>query len=127
MFQMNIGKLIKTALNTKKMSQVDLAQRINVTPAQISRIISGERGTSIETLILIADALGIQRDFILKVASGLNTDEQSEGDDLVEILNQKINMLTPGTRAIADRLLDALLEEDKPKAVNVGKTVKSAR
>ena len=93
MFQMNIGKLIKTALNTKKMSQVDLAQRINVTPAQISRIISGERGTSIETLILIADALGIQRDFILKVASGLNTDEQSEGDDLVEILNQKINML----------------------------------
>ena len=124
---MNIGKLIKTALNTKKMSQVDLAQRINVTPAQISRIISGERGTSIETLILIADALGIQRDFILKVASGLNTDEQSEGDDLVEILNQKINMLTPGTRAIADRLLDALLEEDKPKAVNVGKTVKSAR
>jgi hypothetical protein len=37
-----------------------------------------------------------------------------------------INQLSPGARDLAEKLLDALLEEDKPK-VMIGKTVKSAR
>lgn len=45
---------------------------------------------------------------------------QPEADDLVEKLNHKINMLSPSARALAEKLLDALLEEDKPKTVNVG-------
>jgi len=45
---------------------------------------------------------------------------------MVEKLNYKITQLTPGARALAEKLLDALLEEDKPK-VAVGKTVKNTR
>lgn len=91
---MKLGEFIKDVLDRKKISQVDLAQRINLTPAQVSRIISGERGTSIETLVLIADALGVERDLMLKIASGSlfkNTDVNKE----VEEINHKINLLTP--------------------------------
>ena len=51
----------------------------------------------------------------------------SAADEMVEKLNYKITQLTPGARALAEKLLDALLEEDKSKTVNVGKTAKNTR
>jgi hypothetical protein len=50
----------------------------------------------------------------------------SEADEQVEKLNHMINMLSPGARDLAEKLLDALLEEDKPK-VMIGRQVKSTR
>lgn len=116
---MNTGQLIRDALAKRKMSQVDLAQKINVTPAQVSRIISGERGASIDTLLLIADALGIERDLLLKVVSGLPINKGvNETDQWVEEMNHKITLFTPGMRPMAEKLLNALLEEDKPVIVH---------
>jgi hypothetical protein len=45
---------------------------------------------------------------------------------MVEKLNYKITQLTPGARALAEKLLDALLEEDVKK-VPLGKQVKNVR
>jgi len=106
---MTLGQFIKDVLETKKISQVDLAQRVNLTPAQISRIISGERGTSIDTLILIADALNIERDILLKVASG-SLPQKSDIDQETEELNHLVDMLTPDKRKLARSILNALLE-----------------
>ena len=120
---MKLGEFIKDVLDRKKISQVDLAQRINLTPAQVSRIISGERGTSIETLVLIADALGVERDLMLKIASGSlfkNTDVNKE----VEEINHKINLLTPQRLAAIEVIIDAFLREDNPPVV-VGRKVKA--
>lgn len=112
---MNTGQLIRDALAKRKMSQVDLAQKINVTPAQVSRIISGERGASIETLLLIADALGIERDLMLRVVSGLPINKGlNETDQWVEDMSHKIKLLEHGKRGMAEKLLNALLEEDNP-------------
>ena len=46
---------------------------------------------------------------------------------MVEKLNYKITQLTPGARALAEKLLDALLEEDVKKSAPVGKQVKNTR
>jgi len=118
---MNIGKLIKDNLDKKNMSQADLAHKISVTPAQISRIISGERGASIETLVLIADVLGISRDTMLKIASGMSPSKESLSDEWVEEMSHKISLLPPSSRGVISKLLDALLEESQPQT----KTIKS--
>lgn len=120
-FCMNIGKLIKDNLDKKNMSQADLAHKISVTPAQISRIISGERGASIETLVLIADVLGISRDTMLKIASGMSPSKESLSDEWVEEMSHKISLLPPSSRGVVSKLLDALLEESQPQT----KTIKS--
>ena len=50
-----------------------------------------------------------------------------EADEMVEKLNYKISQLTPGARALAEKLLDALLEEDVKKVAPLGKTAKNTR
>jgi transcriptional regulator with XRE-family HTH domain len=55
----NLAEWLKQALWSRKMSQSDLAAKSGVTPAQISRILSGQRGASAETLTAIAHGLGI--------------------------------------------------------------------
>jgi transcriptional regulator with XRE-family HTH domain len=110
---MKLKELVKEALLKKRMNQTELAERINITPAQISRILSGERGTTIETLVLIADVLGIKRDEILRAAAGLPSPEE-ENDEWVEDMNYKIKSLPKPLRPIAEKMLDALIEEPAP-------------
>jgi len=62
---LKIGELIRERLKAKNINQVQLADMVDLTPPQISRIISGERGTSLENLIAIADALQIERGHFL--------------------------------------------------------------
>ena len=124
---MKLGDFIKDVLDKKKISQVDLAQRINLTPAQVSRIISGERGTSIETLVLISDALGVKRDLMLKIASG-SQHKNIDANEEIEEINHKINLLTPQRLAAIEVIIDAFLREDNPPvaATKQGKVKGSA-
>ena len=111
---MKLKALVKAALIKKRMNQTDLADRINVTPAQISRIMSGERGTSIEMLVKIADALSIRHEDIFKAAAGLPTPEVTS-DEWVEDMNIKLNNIKdPKARTIAEKLLDSLSSEAEP-------------
>lgn len=113
LFPMKLKDLVKAALIKKGMNQTDLADRINVTPAQISRIMSGERGTSIETLVKIADALNIRHEDIFKAAAGLPALEVTS-DKWVEQMNIKLNNIKdPKSRSIAEKLLDSLASESE--------------
>lgn len=51
-----LGDWLRTELETRRISQTELAFMIGVRPAQVSRIISGERSTTAETLQGIARA-----------------------------------------------------------------------
>lgn len=113
LLSMNVGELIKSALNKKSLSQSELADRVNMTPAQISRIISGERGTSIENLISIADALTINRDLILRAAAGLSTEKKK--DEWIEEMNYKISLIPPSARKMAEKLLETFIDETRDK------------
>ncbi|MBR0099357.1 MAG: helix-turn-helix transcriptional regulator [Treponema sp.] len=53
----SVRNRIEERLRAKKMSQKDLAEKLDVTEVTVSRWLNGERDPSIETLNKIADAL----------------------------------------------------------------------
>ena len=63
----DLGLRIATVLQRKGMTQKELAQRIGVTEAVISRYISGDREPKPETLASIATALHTTSDFLLGI------------------------------------------------------------
>ena len=110
---MTVGELIKNALSTKRISQIELSERTNISTSQISRIVKGDRGTSIENLVAIADVLGIKRDLMLRTAAGLPNPEISN-DEWLEDMNDKMKLIPKGSRSIAEKVLDALIVEPAP-------------
>lgn len=60
------GRNLYIALYDKKMSQTQLSEKVGVKRETISRYISGEKTPSSETLIKIADALGVTVDSLVK-------------------------------------------------------------
>lgn len=117
---MTVGKLVKDALKKRGLSQIELSQRSSVSPAQISRIVNDERGASLDTLIAIADALGIKRDLMLRTAAGLPTPEVTS-DEWVRDMNDLLNKIKdPRARGIAEKLLDSLaLNEEESAATQI--------
>jgi transcriptional regulator with XRE-family HTH domain len=53
------GQLVESARKRKGLTQAELARVVGVQPPQISRIESGSKGVSTETLVAIAEALDI--------------------------------------------------------------------
>lgn len=77
-----LGKRIQQIRNARKLSQFQLAELIGTSPTFVSHIERGTKGPSLETLILIADALHTSIDLLL-TESRMNypetrTDEFSE-------------------------------------------------
>jgi transcriptional regulator with XRE-family HTH domain len=61
----SIGKNIKSIREIRGLSQAKLSERINRSPTYISYIESGIKGMSMETFVLIANALNISADELL--------------------------------------------------------------
>jgi len=116
---------LQNQLAKRDWSQADLSKRSGLHRAIISKVILGSSMPTPETLETIARGLGLSTEIVFR-AAGLLPPEP-ETNEMIEKLNHKINMLSPGARALAEKLLDALLEEDAKPPVKVGKTVKSAR
>lgn len=55
-------------MGRQKMSQQSLAQKSGITPAQVSRIISGQRGMGEKSLTAIAHALKLPPDLVFEKA-----------------------------------------------------------
>lgn len=117
--------LIKKRLKELRMSQVDFADRLSMTSSQISRIISGDRGTTLENLIAIADVLQIEHTYFLLVAAGKNPDPNT--DEWVEEQDHKLRMISLKNRDIAGKLIDTLVqgEESEIKPKPKAKTAKA--
>ena len=114
-----LGELIRERLKAKNISQVQLADSVNLTAPQISRIISGERGTSMDNLIAIADALQIERGHFLRVAA--NSLPSPDRDEWVEEMSHKLSLLSPRVREIAGKIIDAMADAE-PEPNNKPKT-----
>lgn len=69
----DMGLRIAETLRNRGMTQKELAERIGVTEAVVSRYISGDRETKPEMLANIATALHTTSDFLL----GIETEEYS--------------------------------------------------
>ena len=60
-----IGKYIRLYRTKRKMSQEQLAELISVTPPYISMLERSEKYPALDTLISIANALGVSADMLL--------------------------------------------------------------
>jgi len=78
---MNIGQRIRKAREAKGITQVELARTIGISPQQMYRIETGRSNPSFKTLSLIAKALGISEEELLK--------SEDVSSKLLEIEEQK--------------------------------------
>ena len=62
---------LSNELNQRNMSPAQLARLSNKDPGMISRLLSGERSASPETLVMIANALRLPPENVFKAAVGL--------------------------------------------------------
>ena len=60
-----IGRRIRMYRKQKNISQFALAERIDKSPTFISNLETGVKGTSLETLVAIANSLGVTTDSLL--------------------------------------------------------------
>ena len=74
----SVRNRIEERLRAKKMSQKDLAEKLDVTEVTVSRWLSGERDPSIETLNRIADALGTTTSYFFITDDGQNEKKPAE-------------------------------------------------
>ncbi len=80
-----IGKQIRNCRKQKKISQASLAEIINISPSYMSCIENGYRIMSLETLVAIANALGVTVDILLAESQSQNLNAGAK--ELSELLN----------------------------------------
>lgn len=98
-------------LNKRSMSQADLARMSSITPAQISRIISGQRKPGEEALSSIARAFKLPPETVFR-AAGLLPDEKPDNYLTVEA-NFLMSLLTPQQREEAIRYIRYLASQQE--------------
>ncbi len=64
-YNIDIGKRIYTRRKEKGMSREQMLEYVNISEVYLGMIERGKRGTSIEHLVQIADALGMSMDFLI--------------------------------------------------------------
>jgi transcriptional regulator with XRE-family HTH domain len=78
----NFAEWLNNEMKTRNMNQVELAQKSGVTTAQISRILSGQRGAEGKTLVAIAKGLRLPAEQVFRKAGLLppatKSDEETE-------------------------------------------------
>ena len=100
----NLGKRIQEVLHKNKMTQKELAERICLTEAVISRYISGDREPKPEILANIATALHTTSDFLL----GIENDELSNSH-IIRLVARNSTSMTPEEKK---KLIEALFGEE---------------
>ncbi|EDT77113.1 helix-turn-helix domain-containing protein [Clostridium butyricum] len=87
-----IGRKIEERLQELDLSQKDLADKVNVTEATISRYITGTRSPRGEILSRIAVALGLTTDYLLgneSMENDIKLIVNKKYDDISKVFNKK--------------------------------------
>lgn len=88
-----IGARLSALLKERGMSQKDLAEATNLTPAAVSRYVNGERVPRAITVASLAKALEV------KPADITGTADEQETDDAVRLIARNASSLTEAQRA----------------------------
>ncbi len=99
-----LGDRILEALKNNKMTQRELATRVGLTEAVISRYISGEREPKPEVLANIATALHTTSDFLL----GIENDDLSKSH-IIRLVARNANLMNKEEKK---KIIDALFGEE---------------
>lgn len=85
-----VNDRLKTLLKRKGISQRELARETGITPAQISRYMSGARKPSGKTLITLSNYFGVTTDYLL----GYEGQESSAFDKVLDSINENKDKLS---------------------------------
>ena len=87
----NFKDRLTNILDSRDMSQKELAQKTNITPATISRYINGNHNPSAENAKRIASELGISVDWLMGISDSIHPQTQSltskDKSDIAKDLN----------------------------------------
>lgn len=103
--------IIKNKMETDNLGIRELARKLGVSHPTVTDVVTYGNMPSFDTCNALSDWLGIPRELGLK-KSGLLPFKQDD-DQWLEEQNHKMTLLDPAKRPIAEKLLDALLIEDK--------------
>jgi transcriptional regulator with XRE-family HTH domain len=93
------GEWLKSEIKIRNISQKELADISRVTPAQISRAISGSRGLGTDTLLAIARALRVSPEEVFRRAGVLPSRPTQDEQD-ANILERTSRMTPAQKRAV---------------------------
>lgn len=88
-----IGARLAALLRKRDMSQKELAEATNLTPAAVSRYVNGERVPRAITIAALAKALGV------KPADITGTADERETDEAIRLIARNARNLTETQRA----------------------------
>ncbi len=105
------GEWLRKELENKDMSQADLSRAVRVTTAQMSRIISGQRSASNETLLAIAYALHLKPEFIFEKVGILPPKPDNLSDEQQEVIHLVMQIDDQKTLRMISAMLDQALDD----------------
>ena len=106
----NFGDYIKYRRLEMKLTQEEVAEKVEKSASMIGKIERGEALPSVETLARLIDVLNLdpERVFLNKIPDG----------DGIALVNSLFSKLNPTKKAFAIKLLVALCEMDKEECEN---------
>lgn len=111
-----LSKRIKQRLFDRNLSQKDLAEGIDISQPQISRLLNGDRGTDLSTIVRIAKFLGDSPvDYVLLYA-GLSMEKNR--DARIRRIEHLLSQLDERDLDTAEKIIDALSPDKKKKRDN---------
>lgn len=96
-----IGSRVKTARETMRYTQENLAERIDVSVQYISDLERGVVGASLPTIIKLRQVLHTSSDFLLM---------GKEGENTVDHLTEKLRHISPKQLELVERGISLMLE-----------------
>jgi transcriptional regulator with XRE-family HTH domain len=102
-----LGKRIREARLKKDLTQENLAETINVSSFYISRLESGSKSPSLETLVKISNALEVSIDYLL--ANTLHTSKDYLRGDIASLLNN----CSANDLNLIITIIEAIIEHNK--------------
>jgi transcriptional regulator with XRE-family HTH domain len=98
------------------MRPIELARKSKLSSAQISRILSGERGAEGKTIRAIAQALGVPPEEVFEAAGFLPKPQAPSQDGWIRRVNRKLQEITnEDDRYTIEGLIDILSPEKKAR------------
>ena len=105
-----IGRRICSARESKKMSQLELSELIQISPSHLSDIENGKVNPGLEIIINLTEALQVSADWLL----------QTDVPSVSQMLDSEINSLLTGCTAAEKKVIIRIIRDLKEgfRAIN---------
>jgi len=105
---MEFSEWIVTELEKRGWSRSEAARRGQISPSVLDKVINGYSKPGVKFIDGIAKAFKISSSEVM-----MHINKKQMGDQWVEEMSYKLNLLNPGLRGVAERFINSLLEDEE--------------